>query len=108
MFYVPRLDVQVPMFEMPSGHMSIDIMHFPSDGFEMEHGVSPVASHQFRLQEPNRAMLAQRVQPGDSVLAAKSRFEPPALALSDFDGNVGLHGACEPDRCWSDRNPKFE
>ena len=58
-FTITSESIEVPMFELPSGHVTIDILNFADTGFEVSDPDAPCSTSDFQLHVSARAMLAQ-------------------------------------------------
>ncbi len=94
-FFMKEFDVTIPMFELPSGHVTIDIFNFGSEGFVLPEGVPECSQEDFSYHMENQqnnfcaatAMLAQPTKCSNSC----------PRSLSTADGHGELAGSDEAD-----------
>ena len=110
-FSIPSESIALPLHELPSGHVTIDILNFSPEGFAVTSEAAPYQTEDFQLHVRNRAMLAQ---------ATKQFGAPPSVSAEEFqvsrtagNGSAGAadadgasarraFGACAP---WGSRPP---
>eukprot|EP00435_Cladocopium_sp_Y103_P019395 s2098_g4.t1 len=97
-FCISNESIEVPMFDLPSGHVTIEIMNFAATGFEVSDPDAPCSTRDFQLHVSSRAMLAQ--------LTINKCAAPPSSVLEDHSlpwfGEHVEPGAAADGRaaCW--------
>ena len=117
-FFMKEFNITIPMFELPSGHVTIDILSFASGGFVLPEGVPGCSQEDFSFLSEVRpsqfcAATAMQAQPrktlnscSRSLSIADGHGELAESREDDGFGGSRGRGLCRPDGRRISASPK--